>query len=99
MTAARISFFSEFHSKIGKNKEMILGNFQIDKIELRLRISKFSSFIHYVLGLFELNTKIEGITKIWLVNDFNHVTNKLFIFCKKKILSKSNHFLKLIFAP
>jgi hypothetical protein len=33
------------------------------KIKLRLRISKFSSFVHYVLGLFALNTKIECITK------------------------------------
>ncbi len=31
------------------------------KIKLRLTILKFSSFIHYVFGLFALNTKIEGI--------------------------------------
>jgi hypothetical protein len=46
-------------------------------------ISKFSSFIHYVLGLFALNTKIEGITKISLANDFDHVTNKFFVFDKR----------------
>jgi hypothetical protein len=28
LTAARISFFSEFRSKIGKNKEVILGKFE-----------------------------------------------------------------------
>ncbi len=49
------------------------------KIKLRLRISKFSSFIHYVLGLFALNTKIEGVTKISLVHDFDHVTGKFFL--------------------
>jgi hypothetical protein len=53
------------------------------KIKLRLRISKFSSFIHFVLGLFALNTKIEGITKISLANDFDHVTSKFFVFDKK----------------
>jgi hypothetical protein len=53
------------------------------KIKLRLGISKFSSFIHDVLGLFALNTKIEGITKISLVNDFDHVTSKFFVFEKK----------------
>jgi hypothetical protein len=51
------------------------------KIKLRFRISEFSSFIHYVLGLFALNTKIEGITKISLVND--HVISKFFVFDKK----------------
>ena len=50
---------------------------------LRLGISKFSSFIHHVLGLFALNTKIEGITKISLVNDLDHVTSKFFAFDKK----------------
>ncbi len=55
------------------------------KINLRLRISKFSSFIHYVLGLFALNTKIEGITKISLVNDFDHVTSKFFAYDKKNL--------------
>ncbi len=53
------------------------------KIKLRLRISKFSSFKHYVLGLFALNTKIEGIKKISLVNDFDDVTSKFFVFDKK----------------
>ena len=52
-------------------------------MKLRLRISKFYSFTHYVLGLFALNTKIEGITKISLVNDFDHVTSKFFVFDKK----------------
>ncbi len=33
------------------------------KIKLRLTISKFSSFIHNILGLFALNTKIEVINK------------------------------------
>ncbi len=28
LTSALISFFSEFRSKIGKNKEMILGKFE-----------------------------------------------------------------------
>jgi hypothetical protein len=28
------------------------------KMKLRIRISKFSSFIHYVVGLFVLKTKI-----------------------------------------
>jgi hypothetical protein len=50
------------------------------KIKLRLGISKFSSFIHYVLRLFALNTKIEGIAKISLVNDFDHVPSKIFVF-------------------
>ncbi len=48
------------------------------KIKLRLRISKFSSFIHCVLGLFALNTKIS------LGNDFDHVTSKFFVIDKKK---------------
>ncbi len=46
------------------------------------KISKFS-FIHYVLELFALNTKIECITKISLVNEFDHLTNKFFVFDKK----------------
>jgi hypothetical protein len=53
------------------------------KIKLRLRTSKFSSFIHYILGLFALNTKIEGITKISLINDFDHETSKFFISDKR----------------
>jgi hypothetical protein len=53
------------------------------KIKLRLGISKFSSFIHYVLRSFALNTKIEGITKISLVNDFDHGTSTFFVFEKK----------------
>ncbi len=53
------------------------------KMKLTLGISKFSSFIHYVLELFALNTKIEGIIKISLVSDFDHVTNKFFVFDKK----------------
>ncbi len=44
---------------------------------------KFSSFIHYVVGLFILKTKIEGITTILLVTDFDHVTNKIFVFDTK----------------
>ena len=52
------------------------------KIKLRLTISKFSSFIRRVIGFFVLNTKIEGITKISLVNDFDHVTSKFFVFDK-----------------
>jgi hypothetical protein len=55
------------------------------KIKLRLTISKFCSFIHCALGLFALNTQIEGITKISLVNDFDHVTNKFFVFDQKKL--------------
>jgi hypothetical protein len=54
-----------------------IDNWNFDaKIKLRLRISNFSSFIHYVLGLFALNTKIEGIIKISLVIDLDHVTKK-----------------------
>jgi hypothetical protein len=50
-------------------------------MKLRLQISKFSSFIHYVAGLFILKTKIEGITTtILLVTDFDHMTNKIFVF-------------------
>ncbi len=50
-------------------------------------ISKFSSFIHYFLGLFALNTKTEDITKISLVNDFDHVTaNFLFLTKNLKIM-------------
>ncbi len=48
-------------------------------------ISKISSFIHCVLGLFVLNTKIKGITKIWLVNDFDQVTSKFFVFLQKNL--------------
>ncbi len=55
------------------------------KIALRRTISKFYSFIHYVFGLFALNTKIEGITKISLVNDFDHVIIN-FLFLTKKNL-------------
>jgi hypothetical protein len=52
-------------------------------MKLRIRISKFSSFIHYVAGLFILKTKIEGITTILLLTDFDHVTNKIFVFDTK----------------
>ncbi len=52
------------------------------KMKLRIRISKFSSFIHYVAGLFILKTKIEGITTILLVTDFDHVTKFLFLIQK-----------------
>jgi hypothetical protein len=52
-------------------------------MKLRMRISKFSSFIHYVVGLFILKTKIEGITTILLITDFDHVTNKIFVFDTK----------------
>jgi hypothetical protein len=54
-------------------------------MKLRLIISKFYSFIQYVLGLFALNTKIEGITKISLVNDFDDATSKFFVFGKKNL--------------
>jgi hypothetical protein len=37
-----------------------------------------------VLGLFALNTKIEGITKISLVNDFDHVKANFLFLTKKK---------------
>ncbi len=50
------------------------------KMKLRIRISKFSSFIHCVAGLFILKTKIEGIITILLVTDFDYVTNKIFVF-------------------
>jgi hypothetical protein len=40
------------------------------KMKLRVRISKFSSFIHYLVGLLILKTKIECITAILLVTDF-----------------------------
>jgi hypothetical protein len=56
---------------------------KIAKIKLRLRISKSSSFTHCILGLFALNTIIEGITKISLVNDFDHMTSKFFVFDKR----------------
>jgi hypothetical protein len=39
-------------------------------------------FIHYVLGLFALNTKTEVMTKISLVNDFDHIASKFFVFDK-----------------
>jgi hypothetical protein len=52
-------------------------------MKLRIRISKFSSFIHYVVGSFILKTKIECITTILLVTDFGHVTNKIFVFDTK----------------
>jgi hypothetical protein len=32
-----------------------------------------------------LNTKIKGITKIWLVNDFDQVTSKFFVFLQKNL--------------
>jgi hypothetical protein len=51
--------------KEGKNKVKI-DNFKI-------------SFIHCVLGLFVLNTKIS------LLNDFDHVTSKFFVFNKKSL--------------
>ncbi len=44
-------------------------------------ISKFSLFIRYVLGLFALNTKIEGITKIWSIISITWQTN--FVFNKR----------------
>ncbi len=53
------------------------------KMKLRMTISKFSSFIHNVVGLFILKTKIEGIITILLVTDFDHVTNKIFAFDTK----------------
>jgi hypothetical protein len=57
-------------------------------MKLRIPISKFSSFIHYVVGLFILKTKIEGIITILQVTDFDHVTNKIFVFDKNlKILA------------
>jgi hypothetical protein len=52
-------------------------------MKLKLTISKFYSL--FIPGLFALNTKIEGITKISLVNDFDHVTAN-FLFLTKKIL-------------
>jgi hypothetical protein len=55
------------------------------KIKLRMGISKFSSLIHYVVGSFILKTKIEGITTILLVTDFDHVTNKIFVFDTKTL--------------
>jgi hypothetical protein len=53
------------------------------KMKLRIPISKFSSFIHYIAGLFILKTKIECITTILLVTNFVHVTNKIFVFDTK----------------
>jgi hypothetical protein len=55
------------------------------KIRLKLGISKFCSFIHYVFELLALNTIIEGITIISLINDFDHVTNKFFVFDEKNL--------------
>jgi hypothetical protein len=57
--------------------------FKSAKINLRLRISKFYSFIRCFLGLFALNTKIEGITKISLVNDIDRILRKFFTFDKR----------------
>jgi hypothetical protein len=53
-----------------------------DKDWQRLTISKFCSFIPYVLGLFALNTKIEGITKIWFISHFDDVTANFLFFTK-----------------
>jgi hypothetical protein len=52
-------------------------------MKLTMTISIFSSFIHYVAELFILKTKIEGITAILLVNDFDHVPNKISVFDTK----------------
>ncbi len=49
----------------------------------KIKLRQFQNFLHFVLGLFALNTKIEGITKISLANDFDHVTNKFFVFDKR----------------
>ncbi len=46
-------------------------------------ISKFSSFIHLCSWIICVKYKNWGITKISLVNDFDHVTNKFFVFDKK----------------
>jgi hypothetical protein len=48
-------------------------------MKLRMRISKFSSFIYYVIGLFVLKTKTEDIATILLITDFDQVTNKIFV--------------------
>jgi hypothetical protein len=53
------------------------------KMKLRIWISKFSSFVNYIGGLFILKTKIEGIITISLVTDLDHVTNKIFVFDTK----------------
>ena len=55
------------------------------KMKLTMRISIFSSFIniYYVVGLFAWKAKIEGITTILLITDFDHVTNKNFVFDTK----------------
>ncbi len=37
------------------------------------------------LDFLRYNTKIEGITKISLVNDFDHVISKFFVFDKKNL--------------
>jgi capsular polysaccharide biosynthesis protein len=52
-------------------------------MKLIMIISIFFSFIHYVAGLFILKTKIEGMTAILFVNDFDDVTNKIFVFDTK----------------
>ncbi len=52
-------------------------------MKLKMRISIFSSFIYYVVGLFVWKAKIEGITTILLIIDFDHVTNKNFVFDTK----------------
>jgi hypothetical protein len=52
-------------------------------MKLRIRIFKFSLFIHFVAGLFILKTKIEGTKTILLVTNFDHVTNKIFVFDTK----------------
>jgi hypothetical protein len=48
-------------------------------MKLTMTISKFSSFICYLVELFVLKTKFEVITTILLVTDFEHVTNKIFV--------------------
>ncbi len=53
------------------------------KMKLTMRISIFSSFIYYVVRLFVWKAKIEGVTTILLITDFDHVTNKNFVFDTK----------------
>jgi hypothetical protein len=48
-------------------------------MKLTMTIAKFSSFICYVVELFVLKTKVEVITTILLVADFDHVTNIIFV--------------------
>ncbi len=55
------------------------------KMKLTMTISKFSSFIYYVFGLFVWKTKIEGITTILLITDFDHVKNKILVFWHKNL--------------